>query len=83
MSTTLLEPSAPPRQEIRQPSRTPFLPWLLLSATMVILGVMTGYPVLRLFVMSFQEYERAQLMGLPAEWVGFDNYATVLTEVSC
>ncbi|MFC8796845.1 carbohydrate ABC transporter permease [Promicromonospora sp. NPDC057138] len=81
MSTTVLDPPAPPRQEIRQPSRKPFLPWLLLSATMVILGVLTGYPVLRLVVMSFQEYERAQLMGLPAEWVGLDNYATVLTDV--
>jgi N,N'-diacetylchitobiose transport system permease protein len=81
MSTTLLDPPAPPRQEIRQPSRQPFLPWLLLSATMVILGVLTGYPVLRLIVMSFQEYERAQLMGLPAEWVGLGNYTTVLTDV--
>ena len=81
MSTTLLEPAAPPRQEIRQPRRNPFLPWLLLSATMVILGVLTGYPVVRLVVMSFQEYERAQLMGQPAEWVGLGNYATVLTDV--
>lgn len=81
MSTTLLDAPAPRRQEIRRERRSPYLPWLLLSATMVILGVMTGYPVLRLFVMSFQEYERAQLMGLPAAWVGLDNYATVLTDV--
>jgi N,N'-diacetylchitobiose transport system permease protein len=54
---------------------------MLLSATMVILGVLTGYPIVRLVVMSFQEYERAQLMGQPAEWVGFGNYATVLTDV--
>ncbi|MCP2262934.1 carbohydrate ABC transporter permease [Promicromonospora thailandica] len=82
MSTTLLDPAAPARQAIRQRRRRPpYLPWLLLSATMVILGVMTGSPVLRLFVMSFQEYERAQLMGQPAEWVGLDNYATVLTDV--
>lgn len=74
-------PPMPPRQEIRQPRRNPFLPWLLLSATMIILGVLTGYPVLRLVVMSFQEYERAQLMGQPAEWVGLGNYATVLTDV--
>lgn len=82
MSTTLLEPSAPPRQEIRQRKRRPpYLPWLLLSAAMVILGVLTGFPLVRLVLMSFQEYERAQLMGQPAEWVGFDNYTTILTDV--
>ncbi|NNH51185.1 sugar ABC transporter permease [Promicromonospora citrea] len=48
---------------------------------MILLGVLTGYPVLRLVVMSFQEYERAQLMGQPAEWVGLGNYAEVLTDV--
>lgn len=82
MSSTLLDPPvAPSHQEIRQKNRTPYLPWLMLSATMILLGVLTGYPVVRLVVMSFQEYERAQLMGLPAEWVGFDNYATILTDV--
>jgi N,N'-diacetylchitobiose transport system permease protein len=81
MSSTLLDPPAPPRQLIRQKRQRSYLPWLLLSATMVILGVMTGYPVIRLLLMSFQEYERAQLMGVPAEWVGFDNYAAVLTDV--
>lgn len=81
MSSTLLDPPAPPRQETRQKRRPPYAPWLLLSATMIILGVLTGYPVLRMVVMSFQEYERAQLMGQPAEWVGFDNYTTILTDV--
>ncbi|MDR7381984.1 carbohydrate ABC transporter permease [Promicromonospora iranensis] len=74
-------PPTSPRQEIRQPSRKPVLPWLLLSAAMVILGVLTGFPLVRLVLMSFQEYERAQLMGQPASWVGLDNYATILTDV--
>lgn len=61
--------------------RLPVMPWLLLSGSVAVLGVMTGYPVLRLFVMSFQEYERAQLMGMPAEWVGLQNYVDVLSDV--
>ena len=81
MNSTLPDPPAPPRQQIRQKRRTPYLPWLLRSAAMVILGVLTGFPIVRLVVMSFQEYERAQLMGVPPEWVGFDNYAAVLTDV--
>jgi N,N'-diacetylchitobiose transport system permease protein len=61
--------------------RLPVMPWLLLSGSVAVLGVMTGYPVLRLLVMSFQEYERAQLMGMPAEWVGLQNYVDVLSDV--
>jgi len=61
--------------------RMPVLPWLLLSGSVAVLGVMTGYPVVRLLVMSFQEYERAQLMGVPAEWVGLQNYVDVLSDV--
>lgn len=61
--------------------RLPVMPWLLLSGSVAVLGVMTGYPVLRLLVMSFQEYERAQLMGTPAEWVGLQNYVDVLSDV--
>ncbi|GAB4083889.1 sugar ABC transporter permease [Myceligenerans cantabricum] len=71
-------PAAPPSP--RQRRRFPTVPWLLLSASIVILGVLTGYPVVRMLIMSFQEYERAQVMGVPAEWVGFDNYVAILTD---
>lgn len=84
MSFTTLEPrTAPPRASVRPPKkrRPPVLPWSLLVPTLILLGIMVGYPLVQLFVMSFQEYERAQLMGVPAEWVGFDNYVQVLTDV--
>ncbi|WP_239073268.1 carbohydrate ABC transporter permease [Sediminihabitans luteus] len=48
--------------------------------TFVILGIITAYPVVRLVIMSFQEYTAAQLYGTPAEWIGFDNYVEVLTD---
>ncbi|MFI2705888.1 carbohydrate ABC transporter permease [Cellulosimicrobium composti] len=84
MSSTTLEPRTersgaavrPPKKR-----RPPVLPWTLLLPSLVVLGVLVGYPIVRLVVMSFQKYERAQLMGQPAEWVGFDNYAQVLTDV--
>ncbi|GAA1853799.1 sugar ABC transporter permease [Myceligenerans crystallogenes] len=69
-------PAAPPPVRLRR--KTPVVPWLLLAGPVLILGVLTGYPVLRMLVMSFQEYERAQVMGLPPEWVGLDNYTKVL-----
>ncbi|MBD5787163.1 sugar ABC transporter permease [Cellulosimicrobium terreum] len=82
-STTFGAPRAPQRAKAPIPSkqrRRPVLPWTLLVPSLVVLGVLVGYPVVRLVVMSFQEYERAQLMGQPAEWVGFDNYVQVLTD---
>lgn len=62
--------------------RRPTIPWLLLSASILILGVLTGYPVLRMLIMSFQEYERAQVMGAPPEWIGLDNYTAILTDAT-
>ncbi len=70
--------SAPAPRTTRR--RAQVTPWVLLGASLAVFAVMVGYPLVRLVVMSFQEYERAQLMGLPAEWVGLDNYRAVLTD---
>lgn len=83
MSSTTLENPTAKRSSGSQPNRKPRtspLPWFLLAPTLVVLGVLTGYPLVRLIIMSFQEYERAQLMGVPAEWVGFANYTDILTD---
>jgi N,N'-diacetylchitobiose transport system permease protein len=85
MTSLATEPAAPPAAappRPRQRRRLPVAPWLLLSATILILGVLTGYPVVRMLVMSFQKYERAQVMGMPAEWVGLDNYVAILTDTT-
>ena len=42
------------------------------------LVVLTGYPLVRLLVMSTQEFGRAQVFGKPPRFVGLDNYAAVL-----
>jgi N,N'-diacetylchitobiose transport system permease protein len=56
------------------------LPFLLLAPTFVLLLVLTGYPLLRLLVMSTQKFGRAQVFGAPPEFVGLQNYRTVLTD---
>ncbi|MBB3675900.1 carbohydrate ABC transporter permease [Modestobacter versicolor] len=55
-------------------------PYALLvpAAVVVLLGL--GYPLVRQFVLSFQEYGLAQQFGRPAEWVGLDNYVTLLSD---
>lgn len=56
------------------------VPWALLAPTIVVLGVLTGYPLVKLVVFSVQKYGRAQVFGQPPEFVGLDNYRTVLTD---
>lgn len=71
----------PPR---RAPSaaatRTKLFPWALLLPSAVILLVMTGYPLVRMFLTSFQEYGKAQIFGAPPEWVMFENYTKALAD---
>jgi N,N'-diacetylchitobiose transport system permease protein len=67
-------PSAPRRR--RGPGATP---WLLLAPCLLILGLVMGYPLVRLVTLSFQKFGQSQLWGfLPAQWVGFDNFTAVL-----
>lgn len=61
----------------RRPSALPYV--LLLPATLV-LGVMLGYPLVRLVSLSLQEYGLPQVFGTPAPWVGLANFREILTE---
>ena len=85
-------PSAPPtpvlpvptpaplegRSPRRPPQRSRLGPYLLLVPALVPIAVGLGYPLVRQFVISFQEYGLAQQFGRPAEWVGLRNYAELL-----
>jgi N,N'-diacetylchitobiose transport system permease protein len=53
------------------------LPYVLLVPTLVAIGVGLGYPLVRLVVMSTQEFGRRQQFGAPAPYVGTDNYAEI------
>lgn len=74
--------AAPPLEELPAPKRPRrrrgFTPYALLVPSLVVLAVVIGWPLIQLFVMSFQEYGRAQVFGSPAPFVGFDNYTQVL-----
>ncbi|SFF50122.1 carbohydrate ABC transporter permease [Blastococcus tunisiensis] len=94
-TTAAVPPPAPPRAPVppvppaapaaRRPRRrTPFRsrlgPYLLLVPAVAAIAVGLGYPLARQFVISFQEYGLAQQFGRPAEWVGLQNYVTLLTD---
>ncbi len=53
-------------------------PYLLLVLPVGLVCLALGYPMVRQFIMSFQEFGLAQQFGRPPEWVGFQNYSQVL-----
>ncbi|ROS27951.1 carbohydrate ABC transporter permease [Cellulomonas sp. PhB150] len=69
-------PSVPPLRR-RRPKLGAY--GLLVPAS-ILIGVALGYPLVRQFVISFQEYGLKQQFGAPAEWVGLQNYTDLLTD---
>lgn len=60
--------------------RPPYGAYGLLVPAAVVIGVALGYPLVRQFVISFQEYGLRQQFGQPAEWVGLANYTDLLSD---
>ena len=73
-----LTTAAPPTPTRRRNRRS--MPYLLLIPAVAFLVLALGYPLIRQFMMSFQEYGLAQQFGQPAEWTGFDNYSRLLSD---
>src|SRR5699024_3006199 len=71
-----------PRPPRRPAGRGSFLrgPAPLLVPAGLIVAALTGWPLLQLVIMSFQEFGRAQIFGAPPEFVALDNYARVLAD---
>ena len=61
-------------------TRTKSTPYGLLAPSLIALGVALGYPLVRQFVLSFQDFGLAQQFGRPADWVGLDNYQRLVTD---
>lgn len=57
-------------------------PWayLLIAPTVVVIGLVLGYPVVRNVVMSFQDYGLRELIRGGAAFVGLDNYVELLSD---
>ncbi|MGY1813923.1 carbohydrate ABC transporter permease [Blastococcus sp. SYSU D00820] len=67
-----------PDRRRRRPLRSRLGPYALVVPALVPVVVGLGYPLVRQFVLSFQEYGLAQQFGRPAEWVGLRNYTDLL-----
>lgn len=69
------KPAGPPRRR-----RGGLTPYALLTPALIVLALLTGWPLVQLLVTSFQEFGRAQVFGAAPEWIWFENYANVLTD---
>ncbi len=56
------------------------VPYLLVIPSILILVVGTGYPTVWQLVTSLKEYGLKQQFGQPAQFVGTDNYVSLLTD---
>ena len=54
------------------------MPYLLVLPVIVAIGAILGYPLYRLVALSFQRYGLPELIQRKGEWVGLDNYRSVL-----
>jgi N,N'-diacetylchitobiose transport system permease protein len=84
---TTTEPQAPPRPPgtvlpqrtaPRRPGRR--LPYLLLLPAIAVLALVLGYPLVRLLIISGQDYGLRALFTGTADWLGFGNYTAVLRD---
>jgi N,N'-diacetylchitobiose transport system permease protein len=55
-------------------------PWLLLAPAFVVLGALLLWPMVRVVVLSFQDFGLRELVRGEAEFVGVENFADVLTD---
>ncbi len=76
----LTAPAAPepPSRRRRFAQAGGFTPYALLTPALIALVAITGWPLVQLVIMSFQEFGRAQVFGAPPEFIGLDNYLQVL-----
>ena len=53
-------------------------PYLLVVPALFVIVAVLGYPLYRLFTLSFQQYGLFELIRHEGTWVGLDNYRTIL-----
>lgn len=70
------DPARPSRR--RRPGAA--LPYLLLLPATAVLGLVLGYPLVRLVLISFQDYGLRALFTGVVPWTGWANYRAVLSD---
>jgi N,N'-diacetylchitobiose transport system permease protein len=67
------------RPSWRRSLRRQLFPVFLILPALALLGLLQGYPIVRLFATSFQQLGLLQLFSHKVVWNGFANYRTLLS----
>jgi N,N'-diacetylchitobiose transport system permease protein len=51
---------------------------VLFLPVVVAIGIVLGYPIVKLFILSFQRYGLVELIQHKGVWIGVDNYSSIL-----
>ena len=73
----------PLTQSQKRPAKSFFrgwTPYLYISPALLFLLAIMGFPILYSFVISFQQYTLTELVSKRAPFIGFDNYAAILSD---
>ncbi|MHA6629548.1 carbohydrate ABC transporter permease [Pseudonocardia sichuanensis] len=62
----------------RRPGTRPTRPWLLLAPALLVMGGLLLYPLVRVLVLSLQDFGLRELVSGRTDWVGLDNYVELL-----
>jgi N,N'-diacetylchitobiose transport system permease protein len=54
------------------------VPYLLILPVVGVLGALLAYPIYRLVVLSLQKYTLFELIRHKGEWIGLDNFSSIL-----
>ncbi|NYH51197.1 N,N'-diacetylchitobiose transport system permease protein [Nocardiopsis arvandica] len=60
--------------------RRALLPWVLLAPALTVIGLLLLFPLGRIVWLSFREYELRNLVSGESDFIGFANYAALLTD---
>ena len=64
----------------RAQQRAPLLPYGLISLSLLVIGGILAFPLGWLVWLSFQHYGLKELIAHQGQWVGLDNYRTILVD---
>jgi N,N'-diacetylchitobiose transport system permease protein len=56
------------------------VPYLLIAPVVAVLAALLAYPIYRLVVLSLQKYTLFELIQHKGQWIGLDNFRTILQD---
>lgn len=68
------------RVPLRWRRRSRLAPYAMLAPALFVIALILAYPLFSLAVLSFQHYGLRQLLAHQGEWVGLDNYVSLVRD---